>query len=110
MTRYYYAQYCPRGCTTAYQGDALYRFTSARDRDAWVRDGNARTACDCVDRLKHDQITSTEARRWYPAAFGEGAPVFPHTDARGDYWDDRADSDGAHGWSGAPTGGIYRDI
>lgn len=105
MTRYYYAQDCPRGCSTAYPGDALCRFETKAARDEWVRSAPVHH----IDHMRRVWLDRSDARRWYPAAFSADAAVFPPARHDADYWDNEPDPDGAIWWSGSPTGGPYRD-
>lgn len=100
MTRFYYAQHCPKGDITATRGDHLYRFASARERDSWV----LAVPYD-AENPGRVPLTREEAHRWYPDAFDRPA-TFPEVNPEGDYWDDDIPSL----WSGRPTGGIYSEI
>lgn len=107
MTRYYYAQECPRGIDTASKGDTLIRFTSAALRDAWCAADNAG---GCYG-FKRDVLSRASARRWYPAAFAANAPQNIHEVnwMHEDYWDYSELDDGER-WSGSPSGGVYATI
>lgn len=86
----YYAQRSPYGTATASPADALHGFGTRAQRAQWI----------AADPEHRAAITRDTARRWYPAAFDASRVwhIWQGTDT------------GAQEWTGAPTGGVYKEL